>query len=208
MTVEGTKGISSPPRTSFESATPRPCSSAISASVRSATLLFVTTTSRTAIGKSSSVRSSISTPIGIPPASTRRRRRDRDRVAAAKHHLRRRLEDLSPAADPLDEDPLGSEGLLEIGDGPVRPRRVVDPVRAQVPFAIGRRRAGPELRAARDLRLELPALVLQIDLEEPGREARQEPDDEAGADEVGHGVGHRDVVLEPGLLGLGQVEAL
>ncbi len=208
MTVEGTNGISSPPRTSFESATPRPCFSAISASVRSATVLFVTTTSRTAAGNSSSVRSSISTPIGIPPERTLRRAAIATASPRRSIVVGRRLEDLSPAVNLLDEDPLGSKGLLEIGDTPVRPRRVVDPVGAQVPFPVCRRRARSELLPAGDLRLELAALGLQVHLEELWREAREEPHDESRADEVGHGVGHRDVVLEPGLFFLGQIEAL
>ncbi len=43
----------------------------------------------------------------------------------------------APSPDPLDEDPVGRERLLEVRHAPIGPRRVVDPVGAQVPLAVG-----------------------------------------------------------------------
>ena len=78
--------------------------------------------------------------------------------------------------------------------GPIRDRRIAA--------------SGFDSDVARELLLELAALGLQVHLQQPGREAREEPHDESGADEVRDRVGHGDVVQEPGLLLGRQVEVV
>ena len=56
--------------------------------------------------------------------------------------------------------------------------------------------------------LQLPALGLQVHLQEARREAGEEPDDEPRPDQVRHRVGHGDVVQESGLLGGREIEAI
>ena len=204
MTVPGAKGISSPPRTSFRRTTPRPCSSAISARVRSATSFRVTTTSSAAIGKSSSSRSSTSSPNGRPSArSTWRRAPTTTTSPAWKTVSGRDVEDASP---PRRSRPrktrAGANDPSTSADAAPGPRRR-DAEGPHVPLAIGR--PGPGLLpSTADLRLELAALLLQVHAQEPRREAREEPDHEARADQVADRVGDGDVVQEAGLLGLGQ----
>ena len=103
---------------------------------------------------------------------------------------------------------LRREGLLEIADRladePAHRRadRRGCPTRGRP-----RRRVVPCDPSERDLELASFRLSgLQVHAQQPGREARQKPDDEGRADEVGDRVGHRDVVQQPRLLGRRQVE--
>ena len=155
---------------------------------------------------------------GRRPRRRRRRRRSRSDVPAGRdRHDVARPEDrvsgagstsLVAAADPLRRrSARPGQRLLELRDGPPGGGAVGEPEGADVPLAVGRDGVpASRLRPARQLRLELPALLLQVHLQEPRREAREEPDDEAGPDEVADRVGHRDVVQQARLLGLGEVE--
>ena len=168
---------------------------------------FVTTTSSAATGKSSSSRSS---------TSSRRRRR-----STSSTWRRAPTTTTSPACSTVSgvgvDDPVPrrtrstntrSGANERSSSATCGPRASVgEAERPHVPLAVRRacrrrRRSRPPASCC----LELAALLLQVDLEQPWREAREEPDDEAGADQVAHRVGHGDVVQQARLLGLRQVE--
>ena len=135
-TVSSKNGISSPPRMSFTSTTPRPCSAARSASSRSAKARFVTTTSAVASGESRSSGSATSTPIAAPAASQHASAsRDGDDVALTELQCRARGYDHAVATELLDEYPRGREGCLDVVHAAAsRPNAVG----AAIPFMKGR----------------------------------------------------------------------
>ena len=117
-----------------------------------------------------------------------------------------RLHDRAVVTNPFHEDPLGRKRRFDIRNPPASLRQSPYSKDPKIPLPIRRLHARLGLLASANLLLELPAFGLEVHLEQPRREARQEPDDEAGADQVADRVGHGDVVQEPRLLGLRHVE--
>ena len=192
----GAKGISSPAADELQQHDAASVLvAASSASVRSATSACVTTTSRAAIGKSRSSRSSTSPPSGELGASRTAGAADdhdvaraEDRVRSGRRGARRRAGSAARTRGRARRSPRPRPR-----GGRRRPRRCGRPAR---PLAVGRARptrppvAAPPLPRASGSRPE-------VHPEQPRRQARQEPDHEAGAHEVADRVGHRDVVQQP-----------
>ena len=124
-----------------------------------------------------------------PPGS------DREGVAGREDRLGPGVHDHPRAAQPLDEDAVGREGRLEIRHAAARGglRREVGP---RVPVAVGRLDARLVLRPAGERLVELLRLLLQVHPQELRREAREEPHDEAGPDEIADRVRDGDLVEE------------
>ena len=159
------------------------------------------------MGKSSSSGSSSSSTIGrLPLEQHSAPRTDGQHVARLQHGGRRGLEQLGASADAFDEDALGARGTLEIRHGLAR-RGVGQPVGTDAPFLV--RQANVLIRGAaarRHLGRQFLALRLHVDAKQAWRRDRQKPDDESRAHEVADRIGHGNVVLQPRLLGLRQIE--
>ena len=187
--------------------TPRPYRSARTESGCSATSRFVTTTSSVAIGNSSSAGSSTSSPSGrLPPSSTLRRAPmattspDCSTVSG--------VASSSSAPRRMRSTKTRSGLAARSKSATVRPAADVgQPVGADAPFLVGQVNfLRPRRRRPRQLSRQFLALRLHVDAKQAWRRGRQKPDDESRAHQVADRIGHGDVVLQPRLLGLGQLE--
>ena len=133
--------------------------------------------------------------------------RDGDDIARSQNGLRRGINHLGASPDAFHEDALGARGALEIRHCPAR-QSVGQPVRTDAPFPVGQvnvlvRAVGfPTTSALASFWLS----AFRSMPKQTGSRGRQKPDDESGAHQVADRIGHRDVVLQPRLLGLGQIE--
>ena len=196
-TVLGSMATAVPPRVSRRRNTLRANRSvASSASVRPSTAAWVTTTSSTSAGTSRSARSSTSAEpsrcSSIFATSCSRRPVTARTSPSCTVVASSGSSDLVAAPDPLDEEPRVRRRLLELPDPAADERRsglhgvgaILD-----VP-PCGRDRHEP----AAHLLLVAPALLLEVDAHDAGRDLREEPGGADDADQIRDGEGDGNVV--------------
>ena len=134
---------------------------------------------------------------------------DRNHVVLANDRGRRGLDDLAPATDAHDEDPdvpgqrlQSAQRSCSPGPGWSRGR----PARRRIWRP--RRRRAPARPRPRSLACMRAPSSRSVDPHQLRPDGRKEPDETGGADEIGHGVGDRNVVHQRGLFRVGNRQAL
>ena len=133
---------------------------------------------------------------------------DCDHVVLVNDRGGRGLDDLAAVADPHDEDPGVLGQRLDFRHGLVHQIRVGHAVRADIEEPRRRDDAESQLGRARDLGLHPRAFLAQVDPHQLRPDRGKEPDEAGGSDEVGHGIGDRNVVQQRGLLRIRNRQAL
>jgi hypothetical protein len=126
---------------------------------------------------------------------------DGEGVPVVDHRARGRVGDRAAVPHPLHQEPGIGDGALDLVHAQASGSEAGHPDGAHVPLRVRRGDTGLGRHLPGQLDLELPGRLPEVHAHELRGENREVVDERGGPDQVGDGVGHRDLVGHAGPLG-------